>query len=195
METDVEKIVVDLIKSELNLPNNYGIDDKGNEIPSVIIASQNIKLFNTDQLQITVKTLTCNTFSNRRYNKEVTINDETQYIEENYINEDRTIQIDMYSRNNDARQRMPEVQMALNSSYAEELQEKYHFRIGTISNAINISGLDGGSDINRYTIRFKCLCWSKKTKVVDYYDTFRTTAQTGYANTTKFADFTITSEE
>ena len=111
------------------------------------------------------------------------------YYEDKYINENRTMQIDAYSKNNEARERFPEIQACLNSTYSEQLQEKYQFRIGIISDAVNLSGLDGGSELNRFTIRFNCLTWNKYTKEVDYYQTFRTQARN--VNSNIFADFTI----
>lgn len=189
MEKEIEKIFVDLIQKSLDLPNDYGKDEKGNIIPCVIIKSQNLKLFNTTKLQITVSTLQNRIFSNRKEYREEVVNDVTKYFEDIYLNENRTMQIDIYSRNNDARLRYPEVQACLNNTYAEQLQNKYQFTIGKISDAVNLSGLDGGSDINRYTIRFNCLSWDKYTKEVDYYHSFRT--QAFNTNDNKFADFTI----
>ena len=189
MKKEIEKIFVELIQKELDLPDNYGLDAQGNEIPCVTIKSQNIKLFNTPNIQITVSTLQNNIYSNRKEYRQEVVKDKTYYYEDVYLNENRTMQIDVYSKNNDARVRYPEVQACLNSTFAEQLQEKYQFRIGTISNAVNLSGLDGGSDINRYTIRFQCLTWNKYTKTVDYYNSFRTQARN--TNTNIFADFTI----
>lgn len=189
MQLEIEKIFVDLITKELNLPANWGVDSQGNQIPCVMIKSQNIKLFNTPNIQITVSTLRNRIFSNRLEHREEIIEDVTKYYEDVYINEDRTMQIDIYSKNNDARERYPEVQACLGSTYAEQLQEKYQFRIGKISDAVNLSGLDGGSEINRYTIRFQCLTWNKYTKEVDYYQSFRTQARN--KNDNIFADFTI----
>lgn len=189
MQKQIEKIIVDLIQKELDLPNNWGKDAQGNEIPCVMIKSQNIKLFNTPNIQITICTLRNRIFSNRREYRQEVIEDVTKYYEDIYLNEDRTMQIDIYSKNNDARDRFPEVQASLNSSYAEQLQDKYQFRIAKISDAVNLSGLDGGSDINRFTIRFQCLSWNKYTKEVDYYESFRTQARN--TNNNIFADFTI----
>lgn len=189
MNKEIEKIFVDLIQTSLDLPNDYGEDANGNKIPCVTIKSQNLKLFNTTKLQITVSTLQNQIFSNRKEYREEIVDDVTKYYEDVYINENRTMQIDIYSRNNDARTRFPEVQACLNSTYAEQLQDKYQFRIGVISNAVNLSGLDGGSDINRFTIRFQCLTWNKYTKEVDYYNSFRTQARN--TNENIFADFTI----
>lgn len=193
MQIEIEKIFVDLIQKSLDLPNNYGEDSQGNEIPCVMIKSQNIKLFNTPRLQITVSTLQNRTFSNRKEYREEVIEDEMHYFEDIYINENRTMQIDIYSKNNEARQRYPEVQACLGNTYAEQLQDKYQFKIGIISDAVNLSGLDGGSDINRYTIRFNCLAWNKYTKEVDYYQSFRT--QVRNTNENIFADFTIENNE
>ena len=179
MNKEIEKIFVDLIQQSLDLPDNYGLDKNGNEIPCVTIKSQNIKLFNTPNIQITVSTLSNQVYSNRK--EEITLLDEQgqeQYAERICLNEQRQMQIDVYSRDNTARQRYWEVQACLTSTLAEQLQEQYQFRIGTISRAFNLSGLDGGSDINRYTIRLDCLSWNEKITPIKYYDKFEVTAQT-----------------
>lgn len=184
---EIEKIFVDLIQQSLNLPNNYGFDKQGNEIPCVTIKSQNIKLFTTPKLQIAVSTLSNQIYSNRKYDIETTDEQgQPQYAEKICINEQRQMQIDCYSRDNSARQRYWEVQACLTSTLAEQLQDQYQFRIGTISRAFNLSGLDGGSDINRFTIRFDCLSWCQKVTPINYYDKFRVTAQ---VDDNKIADF------
>lgn len=173
MKIEIEKIFVQLIQQYLNLPNNYGLDRDGNEIPCVTIKSQNIKLFNTPHIQITVSTLSNKIYSNRKDY----IENENGYFERVFLNEHRQMQIDVYSRNNEARERFWEVQASLGSTLAEQLSNEYQFRIGKISNSFNLSGLDGGSDINRFTIRFDCLSWQEKITQVDYYNTFQMTAQ------------------
>ena len=194
MNKEIEKIFVELIQKSLNLPDNYGTDADGNVIPCVTIRAQNIKLYNTPHLQITVSTISNQVYSNRKeYFQETVTNPETQvqttiYYERLMLNEKRAMQIDVYSRNNEARQRFSEVQMALGSTLAEQLAEKYQFRIGKISTSFNTSGLEGGSDINRFSIRFNCLSWQEKVNPIDYYSTFRTKAQTEDEN---IADFTI----
>ena len=189
MILEIEKILVNLVQTSLNLPDNWGLDPQGNEIPCVMIKSQNIKLFNTPNIQITISTLRSQIYSNRLEYREEVVKDVTYYYEDVYLNENRTMQIDIYSKNNDARIRYPEVQACLGNTMAEQLQEKYQFQIGKISDAVNLSGLDGGSEINRYTIRFNCLCWNKYSRVVDYYQSFRTQARN--TNPNIFADFTI----
>lgn len=174
MRKSIEKILVDIIKHELNLPDNYGTTSKNDVIPSVIIYSQNIKLFNTDKLQITVRTVDQRVYSNRNQficNPDAT-SDFDAFMEIQDINETRMMQVDAYSRNNDARDRFWEIQMALNSVYAQQQMDLYNFKIATISSAKNISGIDGGSDINRYAITFNVITHQHKEKVIDYYDTF-----------------------
>ena len=195
MQKPIEKILVDIIKHELNLPDNYGTTSKGDVIPSVIIYGQNIKLFNTDKMQITVRTVSQRLWSNRNEFKNITTTTttttQTNFTEIQDINESRFMQIDVYSRNNDARDRFWEVSMALRSVYAEQQMDLYNFKIGTITNSQNTSGLDGGSDINRFTISFNVLTHQQKSKAVDYYDHFEVTLNNEQG---KFADIKIPNE-
>lgn len=172
MQKSIEKILVDIIKHELNLPDNYGKTSNGDVIPSVIIYSQNIKLFNTDKMQVMVRTVDQRVWSNRNETKEIN----GVYTEVQDVNESRIMQIDVYSRNNDARDRFWEVSTALRSIYAEQQMDLYNFKIGTITNSKNVSGIDGGSDINRFAITFNVLTHQHKEKPIDYYDKFSLTA-------------------
>lgn len=194
MKIEIEKIIVNLLKEYLNLPDNYGIDANGNEIPTICIASQNIKLFNTEKLQITVSTLSNQLYSNRRYYyEEIDENNMTHLFERVCLNINKQMQIDCYSRNNEARQRYYEISTALNSTLAQQLQEKYSFKIATITNTNNMSGFDGGSDINRYVTRFTCFTHEEKVKEVDYYKKFETTVQK--KNDSYITDFNIEIEK
>lgn len=174
MQIEIEKIFVNIIKQYLDLPNDYGLDEQGNVIPSVVIKSQNVKLFNTSKMQITVSTASSKVFANRKEFITQDIGGVNEYCERVCLNDQRIMQIDVYSRSNEARERFSEVQMALTSTLAEQAQDEYQFRIGKISNAINLSGLDGGSEINRYTIRFNVLSWYNKIKPISYYNSFET---------------------
>ena len=191
MQKDIEKIFVNLITKQLKLPDNYGTDENGNQIPCVIIKAQNIKLFNTPHLQITISTVSNNVYSNRRETFQQEVDGATKYFERLLLNEQRLMQIDIYSKNNEARERLAEIQTALTSTLAQELQDLYQFKIAKISNAVNLSGLDGGSDLNRYAIRFNCICWQEIINEIDYYSTFRTTVQDRADSI--FIDFTTSS--
>ena len=184
MQVPIEQIIVNLIQNFMGLPDNYGTDANGNIIPCVSIASQNIKLFNTPELQITVKTISNQVYSNRKEYFDVTetINEQqvTKLCERINLNEQRVMQIDAYSRKNDALLRFNEIQMSLTSTLAEQLEDQYQFKIGKISQSYNLSGLDGGSDINRFTIRFNCISWQEIVKDVQYYDKYTITEQDHY---------------
>ena len=182
MNKSIEKILVDIIKHELDLPDSYGTTSNGDVIPSVIIYSQNIKLFNTSKLQITVKTVNTNVYSNR--NRQLT-NTNGTYTEIIDLNIKSMMQIDCYSRNNDARDRYWEVIAALKSNYAQQQMDLYNFKIATLPTANNISGVDGGSDINRFAITFNVILHQQKINNIDYYDKFRVTAND---ESGKFAD-------
>lgn len=176
MLKSIEKILVDIIKHELNLPDVYGTTSSGDAIPTVFVYSQNIKLFNTDKLQICIRTVSARPFSNRQ---EFITNPDGSYSQVQYLNIQRLMQVDCYSRNNEARERFWEVTAALNSIYAQQQMDLYNFKIGIIPEAINnISGIDGGSDINRFTTTFNVLTHEQKTTSIDYYDKFYLTAET-----------------
>lgn len=173
MRKSIEKILVDIVKTCLNLPDTYGKTSKEDVIPSVIIYAQNIKLFNTDKLQVVIRCLSAVPYSNR---SEFVTNQDGTYSEVQDLNLQRVMQIDCYSRNNDARDRFWEITAALNSTYAQQQMDLYNFKIGKITQTSNISGIDGGSDINRYSITFNVLSHEQKITNIDYYDKFRMTA-------------------
>lgn len=173
MRKSIEKILVDIVKTCLNLPDTYGKTSKEDVIPSVIIYAQNIKLFNTDKLQVVIRCLSAVPYSNR---SEFVTNQDGTYSEIQDLNLQRVMQIDCYSRNNDARDRFWEITAALNSTYAQQQMDLYNFKIGKITQTNNISGIDGGSDINRYSITFNVLSHEQKITNIDYYDKFRMTA-------------------
>lgn len=186
MRKSIEKIIVDIIKHELKLPENYGVTSNGDEIPTVIIYSQNIKLFNTTKLQITVRSVNVDVYSNR---SQFVTNPNGTYSEIQDLNLQYMMQVDCYSRDNSARDRFWEVTAALKSTYAQQQMDLYNFKLATITRSNNISGIDGGSDINRYSITFNALTHEQKITNINYYDKFRMTAE---SESGQFADISST---
>lgn len=184
IEIEIEKLLVDIIQKQMNLPDNWGTTAKGDVIPCVSIYAQNLKLFNTDHIQITVKTLSTHDYANRL----TYIQTEDGVSQAQYLNQQRLMQVDVYSRNNEARQRFHEVIFALKSTYAQQMQDKYAFKLASISNGVNLSGLVGGSDINRFTITFNAIVHYEKITPIDYYNDFTTTIND---NKGKFGEFNI----
>ena len=88
------------------------------------------------------------------------------------------VQIDLLSRSNEARIRRSEILMALNSFYSKNFQDEKCFRIFKIPTSfINTSDLQGGSDINRFTLIIPTMISEKKIVGFDYYDKFRMSVQ------------------
>ena len=70
MNKEPEKIIVDILLHELDLPVDYGTVE-GNVIPTAIIGSQNALLTNTDKLQIIVQSVNDKVIANNYYNEEI----------------------------------------------------------------------------------------------------------------------------
>ena len=263
MITEVEKIIVDIIKSEMVLTDTYGKDIKENDIPCILIRSQNMKLGETDKLQIIVGMVdgkvvasnnysdfvsivqnvtydadagtfvlfydstsigtfaynvtaatiqaafdasswgqlyfsvatitggfaistprnltpsTITTTSNLTKNSDpvtITITSVQTPTEIQQVQMSENIQIDIQSRNNDARTRRWEIIAALQSIYAKQKMEENSFKIFRIPRSFVNSGMsDGGSVLNRFSIVINCYTWYNKTKnITEYYDDFNT---------------------
>lgn len=83
------------------------------------------------------------------------------------------MQVDIQSRDNSARDRRTEVLAALHSTYAEQQQEALGCRIFAIPDSfINTGNRQGGSSLNRWTIRFKMTYKQTHVLGVDYYNKF-----------------------
>lgn len=153
----IENYIVDIIRSEMELDQQH-----------IWVEAQNRKIpTNADELFVTVGTVDFNPISSKSYFVGETTN-ERQVVYGRAL-----MQVDIYSRSTEARTRRAEVLMALNSFYSQEIQNKYHFRIFEVPSAfINTSHLEGGSNINRFTVRFYAMCSVVKEKKTDYYNTF-----------------------
>jgi hypothetical protein len=153
----LENYIVDIVRSEMGLDQNH-----------IWVRVQNRKIPpNADELFVVVGAVDFNPISSKSYY------DSIKDAERQVVYGRALVQIDIFSRSIEARTRRAEVSMALNSFYSQEIQNKYQFRIFEIpSSFINTSGLEGGSDINRYTLRFYAMCSEVKEKTTAYYDTF-----------------------
>ena len=164
-----EKVIVDILKTRLNLPDNYGTY-QGNIVPSIIIGSQNALLGTTDHMQIAVWSLSDRVISHNRYEDTLLNGSYQERIEQIIFS---TMQVDIQSRNNEARDNRTLVLAALHSTYAEEQQEAKHCRIFAVPDSfINTGNIQGGSALNRFSIRFKMTYKQIHTLGIDYYDKF-----------------------
>lgn len=182
MIKEIEAIIQDILINELSLPTSYGLAN-GKVVPSVYIVAPNISLGTTDKLQIGIQSINTKIISNHVRSVFVPSStggsDTMTQINEATLND--ILQIDISSRNNDARIRRHEVFMALNSYFSKQLQEKYGFRIfGLPSGFMNTSAAEGGTVVYRYSITFQCQymrVYSRTVTGYDYYKTFPATLQ------------------
>lgn len=170
MNVDVEEQIRKIIINELNLPLDYGKDKEGFIIPSCYVYAPNISIGNTDKLQICIQSINSRVLANNNSYKQIESN--FTEIQEAAISD--TIQIDLYSRNEDAKTRRFEVLTALHSLYAQQLQEQYHFKIFQIPNNINnTSIIEGAARLYRYTFTITTVYKRQYNKLAEYFDKFR----------------------
>lgn len=99
-------------------------------------------------------------------------------LEDDTLNEVQTmnvqadITVSLLSKDDSARSRAYEVQMALGSTYSQQMQEKNKMHISRIGNVIDASFLEATSRLNRFDVDCVALYAYKKVKPVDYYDKF-----------------------
>lgn len=161
----IEEYIVDIIRKEMNLSQqNIWIHSQNRKIPP-----------QSEELYVTVGCVDFLPISSKSRFKFV---DATQTTEE-FGEEIQTVygrasvQIDILSRSLEARVRRAELLMALNSYYSKEVQEKHQFRIFELPQRfINTSSLEGGSEINRFSLIIRAMISEDKVKSTSYYDTF-----------------------
>lgn len=168
MNIEIEKLIQQILLNQLQLPDDYGESD-GFIVPSVYIVAPNVHLGNTDKLQIGIQSIGSRIISSQDSYK--TVNDKYTEVKELIIADN--IQIDIKSRNNDARIRRFEVIAALESVFSKQMQEKHECRIFEIPQSFtNTNEAEGGSQIYRYTLTIAAQYKKMYTNVIDYYDTF-----------------------
>lgn len=161
----IEEYIVDIIRKEMNLnQQNIWIHSQNRKIPP-----------QSQELYVTVGCVDFLPISSKSRFKYV---DATQTDPE-FGQEIQTVygrasvQIDILSRSLEARVRRAELLMALNSYYSKEVQDKHQFRIFELpARFINTSSLEGGSEINRFSLIIRAMISEDKTHKTDYYDTF-----------------------
>lgn len=91
-------------------------------------------------------------------------------IESQDVNMLENIIVGVFSRNRSATQRKEEVLMAMMSSYAQSLQEKYAFKISRAGTIEDLSSLEGSAMLKRYDIDLTVYAWYQKLIVPGYIE-------------------------
>lgn len=165
MLKSTETYFVDIIRSEMGLTDQQ-----------IWIRNQNRKFPNTEGLFVVVGLAEAQTISNT--NVCVATADGMDEIQQVQVRE--VIQVDLISESNEALTRRWEVLAAIQSVYAEQVQEANYFKIFPhTQNFINTSSAEGGSQVNRFTLSIPCHVWYRKEKSLvsingDYYNNFDT---------------------
>lgn len=88
------------------------------------------------------------------------------------MNVQADITVSLLSKDDSARTRACEVQMALGSTYSQQMQEKNKMHISRIGKVVDASFLEATSRLNRFDVDCIALCTYHKVKPVNYYDKF-----------------------
>lgn len=169
MNSLTAQILVNIINEEMRMPPD-----------SVWLRDQNKVIPNDYGLYIVVGLVDAYPTANSAYMVSEIVNGVVTQHEVNQVQMLENIQIDVLSRSNLALTRNWEVVAAMQAFYSQQQQELNNFKIFRIPRAfINTSSAEGGSILNRYSIKFACLTWYRKDALLDsplgdYYDDFAT---------------------
>ena len=98
------------------------------------------------------------------------------YKESQSLLKSEIIQIDIISKNSEARLRKEEIILAIKSNYAQRQQEIYDIQISMLpSSFLDLSEIEATARINRYAISVRVNSIYTKTKDTDYYEIFQDT--------------------
>lgn len=100
------------------------------------------------------------------------------------INVLEQITVGVFSRDRSATQKKEEVLMAILSSYSQQQQEKYAFRIARIGPITDLSAVEGVAMIKRYDIDLSVYAWYSKVIAPEYFDSYRLKVTANVGNTT-----------
>ena len=155
MDKEPIKAIADILCNQMNLtPERIFILNDSRTIP------------NDDKLYVTIDLI-----MNAPFSADVKYTEDLQgYQEVQSLAIKQTIVVSLISRNSDARTRAYEVQMAMNSTYSQQSQEKYGYHIASISPIHNRSFLEESARLNRFDTELSIITAVQKKQVVDYYD-------------------------
>ncbi len=152
------KILADLIQQQLDL----GVDD-------VWIYNQNYPIPPEKKMFVTLGILAKTPFgtsSNFDGAGEGLVETQGMNVQETYS-------IMAYSQDSTARIRCHEILWALSGVPAQQAQEKYAFRIGTLPTSfVDVSAIEGASRLNRYSLTFRALVAYQRRRSVEYFDRY-----------------------
>ncbi len=147
--------VCTIIQTQLGLANGQ-----------VMIYNQKKLIPPTTGLWITVGIVTCKPFG---MGTKV-----SGTVEHQSINMQALVSIDIMSRDDEALNRKEEVIMSLSSTFAEQIQEQYSFKIGKIppTPLVNLGDVEGAAIPFRFNLTVQMQYMVSRSQSVPYYDQF-----------------------
>lgn len=180
-----EKVILEIIRKGMTLEDSQTwVGDTNTKIPA------------DTRLYVTARMVDAQPISSESEFIPPTDNSQAAELQQYIVCEN--IQIDIFSRNQDLLARRWEIVGALSAIYSKQKQEEYSFKIFRLpKNFVNTSGVEGGSNIIRYSATFAAHVWYKKETVLqsphDYFDTFATRVddEVSIGTPTGIIEFTI----
>lgn len=133
----------------------------------VMIANQKWQIPEDDALFLTLNYTSAAPISSR-----VKQDPATGMIEEINLVTSEIITVSVMSRNLEAMRRKEDVAMSLVSTYSQQIQERYGFKIMRLSPIQNLSFLEASAMLQRFDIVVNVRGAYSKTKSIEYYETF-----------------------
>lgn len=157
MNREPIKAIAEILSKELNIsPDRVFLMNSLRELPK------------DDGIFIVLQEATFPPFGLKKEYK--TINGVYTQIQ-SYMTKQR-ITISMLSKNTEARLQKFDVNLALNSTYSQEIQEKYGFHISAVNPVSNRSFLEETARLYRYDTEATVITAYRKESAVDYYEVF-----------------------
>lgn len=110
--------------------------------------------------------------------------------QEQNVNTQEFLTVQLFSRNWEAYRRKEEAGMALKSFYAQQLQEKYSFKLSVNPNILDLTGLESSAMLYRYDVPVVLLTAYQKIKPVQWFDTFNVAVDVNDGNPDIEVEFT-----
>jgi hypothetical protein len=148
----------DIIQEEMCLP-----DDQ------IFIYAQPNILPSDMKLYVVVEYKYSKIYSNRNLTP---VDAEDNITQEQNVNTQEFLTVQLFSRSFEALRRKEEAAMALKSFYAQQIQEKYSFKLSVNPNILDLTSLEASAMLYRYDVPVVFLSAYQKIKTVEWYQSF-----------------------
>lgn len=156
------QVIGDILRHEMNLKEDQ-----------TVLKDQAFGIPPDERLYISVGLMGGHTFAvkNRWVNNPV----DNTLRQDQSVNRRELLSIVLYSKSTAALERNWEIPLALNSTYAQQVQEAQSFNIAKVPLSMgDISDQEGAARLYRYSYTWAILTAYQKTTDIEYFDSFAT---------------------